>query len=379
MSVEEFSFDTETNTLRVNGPNKELIVVGISISWGFYNNYYIPLGHRREEDYDRNIPLDLVLKYLKKPFEREDVRIIGQNLKFDMHTVKRLGIHIKTKDLFDTMLASWLCNENLPNGLKENTVSHLGIDQTHFKDVISNIPKEVKKSFGLKSNQKATADLALIEDLAPYAIDDSFYTYMLYLGFLDELENEGMEKIFYSKYIPYLRILFDMEERGASVNINHLKKMQENIRKDLESLEYRIYELAGVEFNIGSNDQLAMLFFGFQKPIKHPKETTKDWDLLSPDKKQKKIKEYEKKLQEREDNPNPLLGYSFNFKVISVTPSGSPQTNNYVFRKISKMTFKNKRKLQGVEIAKLILEYSKLEKLRSAFIDGMFDKLYDDG
>jgi len=39
MSVEEFAFDTETNTLKVNGPNENLIVVGISISWGFYDNY----------------------------------------------------------------------------------------------------------------------------------------------------------------------------------------------------------------------------------------------------------------------------------------------------------------------------------------------------
>ena len=29
MSVEEFAFDTETNTLKFNGPNENLIVVGI--------------------------------------------------------------------------------------------------------------------------------------------------------------------------------------------------------------------------------------------------------------------------------------------------------------------------------------------------------------
>lgn len=79
--IEEFAFDTETNTLRVVGDNEDFLCVGISISWGDYNNYYIPLHHRRYEDYKRNIPENMVRKYLKLIFEREDVRIIGHNLR----------------------------------------------------------------------------------------------------------------------------------------------------------------------------------------------------------------------------------------------------------------------------------------------------------
>ena len=101
--IEEFAFDTETNTLRVVGDNDDFLCVGISISWGFYDNYYIPLHHRRHEDYKRNLPESMVRKHLKKIFEREDVRIIGHNLKFDMHVLARLGIIIKTKDLFDLL------------------------------------------------------------------------------------------------------------------------------------------------------------------------------------------------------------------------------------------------------------------------------------
>ena len=79
--IEEFAFDTETNTLRVVGDNEDFLCVGISISWGAYDNYYIPLHHRRHEDYRRNIPEGIVNKYLKSIFEREDVRIIGHNLR----------------------------------------------------------------------------------------------------------------------------------------------------------------------------------------------------------------------------------------------------------------------------------------------------------
>lgn len=81
MKVEEFAFDTETNTLRVMGDNKDFRIVGISISWGAYHNYYIPLGHLREEDLAYQLDLDVVVKYLKPVFERTDVRIIGHNLR----------------------------------------------------------------------------------------------------------------------------------------------------------------------------------------------------------------------------------------------------------------------------------------------------------
>ena len=79
--LEEFAFDTETNTLRVLGYNRDFRLVGISISWGSYHNYYIPVGHIRDEDLDRQLDLDVVVNYMKPIFERTDVRIIGHNLR----------------------------------------------------------------------------------------------------------------------------------------------------------------------------------------------------------------------------------------------------------------------------------------------------------
>ena len=51
------------------------------------------------------------------------MRIYGWNLKFDLHVLKRINIDVKTRDVFDGMLASWLCDENSPNGLKDNTTT----------------------------------------------------------------------------------------------------------------------------------------------------------------------------------------------------------------------------------------------------------------
>lgn len=270
-----------------------------------------------------------------------------------MHALSRVGIKIQTKDLFDTMLASWLCDENTPNGLKENSAEKLKIDQTHFKDVVDMIPKEVKKEFGLKSNSKATFDLALIDDAAPYALADAFNTWELYLGFSVLLEEEKMDKVYNRMYVPFLRALYSMEEQGVSVDIDKLEEMDRDITADMEELEYRIIELAGVEINISSNQQLCELLFGYRKLDRNGNISDKV-------------------------NEN-IIAKSFGFKIISTTAGGAPQVNADVLWKISHLEFKTKRKKEGVELCKLLLDYKKLEKLKSAFIDGLKEQIYDDG
>lgn len=374
--LDEFAFDTETNTLRVYGYNKDFKGVGISISWGFYNNYYIPLCHEREEDWERNIPLKVLRQYLRPVFEREDVRIIGHNLKFDMHVMARLGIDIKTKDLYDTMIACWLCNENIPKGLKENSMLKLGIKQEHFAEVINNVPKEVKKSFGLKASQKATFNMVLIDEGAPYALADAFYTWCLYLGTMDEMAKEGMDKIFNKTYKRFLRTLFVMEEHGTQVDTERLEQMKVDVKADKEDLLYDIYELAGCEFNVNSNAQIQELLFGYQKPITHPTETNA-WKSSDDKKRQKLMQTYDKAVSEQEHSR--LKHLSFNFKVISRTPSGAPQANTAVLLKLCKQTFKVKRKQEGVELCRKLLAYKKLEKLSSAFMEGLSEQLYSDG
>lgn len=397
MTIPEFAYDTETNTLDVLGPNRNFKCVGISISWGEKYNYYIPLGHIREEDIDTQLDLDVVVEYMKPVFEREDVRIIGHNLKFDMHVLQRIGITIKTKDLFDTMLASWLCNENTPNGLKENSLEKMGLSQTHFAEATTTVPNEVKKQFGYKANARVTFDLVLIKDGAPYALADAFYTYCLYLGFTQELVDEEMDKIYYKMYIPFLQTLFKMEEQGVSVNVDRLKEMGVDMQKDLDDLTYKIYELAGVEFNIGSSQQKAEILFGWEKPdtpVKRDKipaqvqkivEKYKSGELdLSEVQEQLNKKGFyfdEKGNVFKSSNKNTaILSKSFGFRCTSQTATGNPSTDSDTIWRISQMNFKtNKRKQQGVEMCKLMLEYSKLSKLKTAFVDGILEKLYEDG
>ena len=341
-NIEEFAFDTETNTLRVNSDSDEFKLVGISISWSEYDNYYIPVGHIFDEG---QLPLKTVVKYLKPVFEREDVRIIGWNLKFDMHVLARIGIYVKTLDLFDGMIASWLCDENSSNGLKDNTSTILGIDQTKIADVFSTVTNEEKKSVGLKANNKATFDLVRIDVGSPYAIADSYYTWKLYLHFLDKLEEEGMEKIYYSIYPQFLTTLYRMEERGITLDIDRLREMDLEMARDIEDIEYQLLEIAGCELNLGSTQQLCQLLFGYSD-FKSVNQT--------------------------------LIDCSFGLKPVGVTKTGVPSASANDIKKLSKQSYKNRRKQEGVEFCKLLLEHRKLTKLKT-FVTKFEELVYKDG
>lgn len=352
MGVSEFSFDTETGSLTnnratglaVRGDNDDLICVCITISWGDYDNYYIPLNHRREEDVHRNLPESLVVRKLQPVFDRDDVTVIGAHLKFDLHVLNRIGFVFKpTMKQFDVLLAMWLVNENVSGGLKGLSSYYFKYPQEHFAEVINSVPSEVKREFGLRGSQKATYDLVLIDDGKTYALDDAFQTWNLYLYALDMLEVEGMTEIFWKHSMPFSKCLYKMEARGVAVDIDRLEEMNDEIEQDLKSLVYDMTEILGEEFNPSSNAQLAEILFGYVKEGKTPQFK------------------------------------GFNFPVQSRTNSGAPQTNALSLWKLSRMTYTVRRKREGVGFVNLLMQYKKLEKLKAAFIDGLRDQIYDDG
>lgn len=399
MNIPAFSYDTETNGLRALAPNKDFKLVDITISWGEDFNFDIPVGHVRDEDIDNQLTIDVVIEYLKPVFEREDVIIFGQNLKFDLHVLRRVGVKVVTPYLFDIMLASWLCDENTPNGLKENSAAKMYVSQEHFKEAVDSVPNSVKKQFGLAANSKATFDMVLIEDGADYAMDDSFFTWCLAFGFIGLLRDEGMNTIFYKMYVPFMSVLLDMEEKGTTVNVERLQQMGEEMQKDLDDLQYRIYEIAGVEFNVGSSQQCAEILFGWRKPDKPitmnkiPKEVQKVYDKLKAgdiDKDEAQVMLNKKnfyydengKVWKKSNVNEDILSHSFNFAVISTTDGGMPQTNADTLWRIAQKEYSgkaNSRKRQGVEMCNLMLDYAKLDKLKTAFVDGILEQIYDDG
>ena len=262
-----------------------------------------------------------------------------------MHVLENMGVSVKTNDLFDVTVASWICDENRFKGLKDLSLSILNISQEHFGEVLTTIPKGIKKREGLNSNAKGTYDLTYIANSYKYACDDAYYTWTLYVYFLAEIDKEEMDKIYYRTYPQFIRTLYNMELRGIDVDQDHLKTMGEAMNKKLEHISYELLSLAGVSVDLNSSQQLGQLLFGY-----------KGYKTTYPE----------------------LLQNSFNLPIQSSTAKGAPQVNNDTLIALSKVSYKMKRKQEGVEFCKTLLEYKKITKLKSAFVDGLLDQLYDD-
>lgn len=347
--VDEFAFDTETDSLRVQWTG-EVNLVGISICFGSNDVYYIPVGHFFDDD---QLPLGTVLKALKPAFERHNVRILGHNLKYDMHVLSCFGINIITTDLFDTMVGSFTIDENEQKGLKHLTSVIYGVKQEKYDGCLATVTNEEKKAYGLKASNKPPFQLVRIAIGAPYAMADAYWTWRHYVDWqLDQLREGEVEKIYLNVVMPFLRTLYNMERRGVNVNKDRLLEMQRKADSDLIQLEYDIVEIAGVEFNPSSGQQIGEILFGYKKFNKQ--------NVYSGNKH--------------------LVDNNFGFPILSTTGGGAPSTGETELRALLALDYRrDERKLEGLKMIRLILKYKKLSKLKSTFIDGLLGQIYEDG
>lgn len=88
-----------------------------------------------------------------------------------------------------------------------------------------------------------------------------------------QLQDVGMEKLFQELEAPLASILAQMEQLGIKVVEAELQQQGEEIKQKLDQLVAQIYELAGMEFNIGSPKQLGEVLF--DKLGLPPKKKTK--------------------------------------------------------------------------------------------------------
>jgi DNA polymerase-1 len=246
----EVCFDTETTSL----DTIEAKLVGIAFSWQPHTGFYVPFPQDNDE-YEKRLDL------LRVFFENEQVSKIGQNLKYDIKVLKNQGIEVKGK-LFDTMLAHYIINPDMRHNMDVLSETYLNYS-----------PKPIEELIGKKGkNQKSMADVDL-EKITAYAVEDADITYQLKTFFEEELKEAHNQPLFQKLEIPLLRVLADMEIEGIALDNDVLKEISISLDEDIKSLEGKIYEAAGEEFNIGSPKQLGEILFGKLQIAKKPKKT----------------------------------------------------------------------------------------------------------
>ncbi len=98
-----------------------------------------------------------------------------------------------------------------------------------------------------------------IEDILTFANVEDFASAKNFI--FDQLDVKGLRKVYENIELPLIPIIEKMEKRGVKIDRKILVNLAKTYHAEVSSLEKRIYELAGMEFNISSPKQLGEVLF----------------------------------------------------------------------------------------------------------------------
>jgi DNA polymerase-1 len=100
-----------------------------------------------------------------------------------------------------------------------------------------------------------------IESASRYACEDADATWLLRQKFGPLLVENGVETLFRKIEMPLVPILADMESHGVLLDTQLLAGLSTDFTSRMARLEERIFELAGAAFNLNSPKQMGEVLF----------------------------------------------------------------------------------------------------------------------
>ena len=293
-------------------------LVGVSLALGPNDACYIPLGHGGSDMFaekPEQIALDDALAALGPLFESDHVVKIFQNGKYDLNVLARYGLTVAPIE--DTMIISF----SLDAGRSQD-----GIGGGHGMDELSqrhlgHTPIPFKEICGTGKKAIPFGEVPLDKATA-YAAEDADVTWRLYQLLKPRLAVEGGTKIYERVDRPLIPVVAQMERHGIKVDRARLAKLSEEFSNATGLLEKEIHGLAGEEFTVGSPKQLGEILFD-------------------------------------------KLGYKGGKK----GKSGQYSTDQSVLERLSQ---------DGADIAKKVLEWRHMAKLKSTYTDALQEAINPD-
>lgn len=259
--------------------------------------------------------------YIPVPANREEAQAIVDEFKpiFLNEKIEKIAQNIK----YDLMVLSQYGVE-VKGKTYDTMLAHYIIEpeKRHGMDILAEdflnyTPVSIEEIIGKKGVKQGNMRDADIEKVKEYAAEDADITLQL----KDKLhpilaQNPSAIKLFEDVEMPLTQVLCDIEMEGVKLDIEFLAAMSKVLEKDMLEVQTIIFELAGQEFNINSPKQLGEILF----------------DKLKLDPKAKKTK------------------------------TGQYMTGEDILSKLE---------LQNHEIARKILDFRELQKLKSTYVDAL--------
>ena len=271
-----FAIDTETSSLDTMTAD----LIGISLSCEDGEGCYIPIQHSYE-GMPQQLSLSAIVKTLGDAISKNQTKLVGQNLKFDLPILNRHGIKV-TEFLGDTMLMSYVLNSTgTRHGLDRMAMHYLQYQPMKYEEVAGSASKQI--NFAQVEIPAATF----------YAAEDADITFRLF-NLLDKKLKKEPKLINLLKTLEYpmLKSLLRVETNGAKINTNMLAEYSKELGLKIDKLSKTAFKMAGEEFNMDSPKQLVEILYNkLELPVL--KKTPKGQPSTNEDTLQRLAEEYE--------------------------------------------------------------------------------------
>ena len=271
-----FAIDTETSSLDTMTAD----LIGISLACKEGEGCYIPIKHLYEE-MPNQIPLMQIQKILGSAITKNQKKLVGQNLKFDLPMLNRHGIKVK-EFLGDTMLMSYVLNSTgTRHGLDRMALYYLNYEPMKYEEVAGSASKQI--NFAQVEIPAATF----------YAAEDADITLRLFNHLNGMLEDQPkLINLLQSIEYPMLKSLIRVETNGAKIDAQMLSRYSDELAIKVEELSKAAFKMAGEEFNMDSPKQLVEILYNkLDLPVL--KKTPKGQPSTNEDTLQRLAEEYD--------------------------------------------------------------------------------------
>lgn len=243
-------FDTETTHIDANLAD----LVGLSFAVEPGEAWYVPVPAERDK-------AQAIVDTFAPLFSDESITWIGQNLKYDLLVLKWYGATL-AGPLTDTMLMHYVAEPDGKRSMDLLSEQFLG-----YK------PISITELIGKKGKGQGTMRDVPVADACSYACEDADITLQLYHTFLPMVSEKKVDRVLNEAELPLVKVLTDMEFEGVRIDEGFLNDYSKVLAEEALAAEKRVYETAGVKFNLASPKQLGEVLFEKLKLDPNAKKT----------------------------------------------------------------------------------------------------------
>ncbi|MEG1759042.1 MAG: DNA polymerase I [Alistipes sp.] len=245
---EEFCFDTETTGFDIFNDR----IVGMSLAVRPFEAWYIPFDELSTAEY---------AAIVRPLFANEKIAKIGQNIKFDLMVLRRIGIEIVGRK-YDTMILHYLLDPESRHNMNALSQKYLNYQ-----------PIEIESLIG-KGARQLTMDMVSMPRVVEYAAEDADVTLRLKQVLYPLVEQVGLQYLYTEIEEPMIAVLAEIEMAGVRIDSGALAEYAVELNRKLAALEFEIRETAGdPALNINSPRQLGEVLFAKMRIADKPKMT----------------------------------------------------------------------------------------------------------